>query len=84
MADSGDTRTTIDPLVNLSTGDGLGGSVVSECDVTDCLYNQDHQCVAGAIKVAFVDGMAHCATYSPRQEGETGGGLGTRGAGIGG
>ncbi len=83
MSGSNDPTGAVDPLVNLNTGDSLGGSVVSSCDVTDCLYNQDHQCVAGAINVAFVDGMAHCATYSPGQEGETGGGLGTRPASIG-
>ena len=84
MTGSNDPTGAVDPLVNLPTGDGLGGSVVSECNVTNCLHNQEQQCVAGAIKVAFVDGMAHCATYSPREEGITGGGMGTKAAGIGG
>lgn len=77
MTGTGGSTGGVDPLTTLATGDGLGGSIVSSCDVTDCVYNQDHQCTAGAITVALVDGMAHCATYSPRQEGERGGGLGT-------
>jgi hypothetical protein len=42
-------------------------SVVSACDVTDCTFNRAQQCHAGSIQVALVDGMAHCATYSPRE-----------------
>jgi prepilin-type processing-associated H-X9-DG protein len=42
-----------------------GQSMVSACDVTNCTYNRSNQCHAGAINVAFVDGMAHCATYTP-------------------
>jgi hypothetical protein len=45
--------------------DGSSHSVVSACDVTDCTHNKEHQCHAGSIQVAFVDGMAHCATYHP-------------------
>jgi hypothetical protein len=44
---------------------GSGQSTVSSCDVTNCTYNQARQCTAGSIMVAFVDGMAHCATYTP-------------------
>ncbi len=44
---------------------GSGTSMVESCDVTNCTYNRSNQCHAGAIKVAFVDGMAHCATYTP-------------------
>jgi len=43
----------------------MGQSVVSSCDVTNCTFNQARQCNAGSIQVAFVDGMAHCATYTP-------------------
>lgn len=42
-------------------------SVVASCDVTMCTFNQQHQCRAGSIQVAFVEGMAHCATYTPRE-----------------
>jgi hypothetical protein len=42
-------------------------SIVGSCDVTMCTYNQQHQCKAGSIQVAFVEGMAHCATYMPRE-----------------
>jgi hypothetical protein len=44
---------------------GSGASTVESCDVTNCTYNRSNQCHAGAIKVSFVDGMAHCATYTP-------------------
>lgn len=64
----------------MSNMDGaMGGtpqSVVGACDVTNCTYNQAHQCTAGSIQVAFVDGMAHCATYTP-----TGGAIGMGGTG---
>lgn len=40
-------------------------SMVSACDVTDCTFNKEQQCHAGTIRVALVDGMAHCATYTP-------------------
>jgi hypothetical protein len=42
-------------------------SVVGSCDVTSCTYNQQHHCHAGSIQVALVDGMAHCATYTPKE-----------------
>ncbi len=47
------------------SGGAMGQSVVSSCDVTNCTFNQERQCNAGSIQVAFVDGMAHCATYTP-------------------
>ena len=40
-------------------------SVVGSCSVTNCTYNDQHHCTAKSIQVAFVDGMAHCATYTP-------------------
>lgn len=55
---------------------GSGQSVVSACDVTNCNYNQARQCTAGSIQVAFVDGTAHCATYTP-----SGGAVGIGGMG---
>lgn len=45
---------------------GNAHSMVESCDVTTCTFNQANQCHAGAIRVAMVDGMAHCATYTPR------------------
>ena len=49
------------------TGSGSSPSMVASCDVTMCMFNQQHQCHAGSIQVAFVEGMAHCATYTPRE-----------------
>lgn len=45
----------------------MAQSVVASCDVTMCSFNQQHQCRAGSIQVAFVEGMAHCATYTPSE-----------------
>jgi hypothetical protein len=44
---------------------GMGQSVVGSCDVTTCTFNKAQQCTAGSIQVSFVEGMAHCATYTP-------------------
>jgi hypothetical protein len=44
---------------------GTSQSVVGACDVTNCTFNKARSCTAGSIQVAFVDGMAHCATYTP-------------------
>jgi hypothetical protein len=41
-------------------------SVVGSCDVTNCTYNDQRRCTAGTIQIAFVDTMAHCATYTPQ------------------
>lgn len=46
-------------------------SVVSSCDMTDCTFNREQQCYAGAIQIAMVENMAHCATYTP-SDGATG------------
>lgn len=43
-------------------------SMVEHCGVTMCVYNQAHQCSAGRITIAFVDGMAHCATFTERDQ----------------
>lgn len=50
----------------MAGGHGEAHSTVGACDVTVCTHNRDHQCHAGEIHVAFVDGMAHCETYTPR------------------
>lgn len=50
---------------------GAGGenkSIVAACNVTNCVYNRSAECTAGAINVSFVNGMAHCATYSARED----------------
>jgi hypothetical protein len=41
-------------------------SLVAACDATDCTYNRDRACTAGAVTIAFVAGKPLCATYSPR------------------
>jgi hypothetical protein len=38
---------------------------VSECTVTSCSYNEDHDCHAFAITVSGVNGAADCATFVP-------------------
>ena len=45
--------------------DAGGHSVVAACGVSACRNNQDGQCRAGTIHIAFVEGMAHCATFMP-------------------
>lgn len=47
---------------------GQTRSMVERCDVTTCVHNQAQQCQAGTITVAMVDGMAHCATFTSRDE----------------
>ena len=39
--------------------------MVAACEVSVCRHNSDGQCLAGTIHIAFVDGMAHCATFAP-------------------
>lgn len=43
--------------------DGLDTAGVGACKVTDCRYNEDHLCVADAIRVAIVGGSPDCRTY---------------------
>jgi len=52
---------------SMTSGMNTSQSVVAACDVTMCSFNQQHQCHAGSIQVAFIEGMAHCATYTPRE-----------------
>ena len=40
-------------------------SVVSSCTVTDCRFNEEHECHAGQIEVKVGPDGAHCGTYSP-------------------
>ncbi len=42
-------------------------SVVGQCDVTQCRYNEEHQCHAGQIHVSMSNEGAACMTYSPRE-----------------
>lgn len=43
-------------------------SVVSSCTVTDCRFNEEHECHAGHIEVQVGPDGAHCGTYSPEGE----------------
>jgi hypothetical protein len=40
-------------------------SVVGACTVTDCRFNEAHECHAGQIEVRVGQDGAHCATYTP-------------------
>jgi hypothetical protein len=40
-------------------------SVVSSCTVTDCKFNEEHECHAGQIEVKVGPDGAHCGTYAP-------------------
>jgi hypothetical protein len=44
-------------------------SVVGACTVTDCKFNESHECHAGTIEVRVSGSGAECGTYSP--EGST-------------
>ena len=44
---------------------GSETSVVSSCTVTDCRFNEEHECHAGQIEVKVGPDGAHCGTYSP-------------------
>ena len=41
------------------------GSVVGACSVTDCKFNEDHECHAGEIEVRTGASGAVCGTYTP-------------------
>ncbi|WP_402468677.1 DUF1540 domain-containing protein [Isoptericola aurantiacus] len=38
---------------------------VTDCSVTGCGYNHDHDCHAGAVTIGGVPGDAACATFIP-------------------
>jgi hypothetical protein len=40
-------------------------SAVRACNVTDCKFNEHHDCHAGEIEVRVGPDGAHCATYTP-------------------
>ena len=40
---------------------------IGECGVTICRFNKARRCYAGSIEVALVNGMAHCATFDPKE-----------------
>jgi len=40
-------------------------SAVASCNVTDCRFNEHHECHAGQIDVRVGPDGAHCATYTP-------------------
>lgn len=40
-------------------------SAVAACSVTDCRFNENHDCHAGEIRVEVGSQGAVCATYSP-------------------
>ena len=40
-------------------------STVAACNVTDCRFNEHHECHAGQIEVRVGPDGAHCATYTP-------------------
>jgi hypothetical protein len=40
-------------------------SVVGSCSVTDCRFNEEHECHAGQIEVRVGPDGAHCGTYQP-------------------
>ena len=44
-------------------------SVVGACTVTDCKFNENHECHAGSIEVRVSGNGAECGTYTP--EGNT-------------
>ena len=40
-------------------------SVVGSCSVTDCKFNEGHECNAGSIEVKVGPDGAYCGTYTP-------------------
>jgi hypothetical protein len=42
-------------------------SAVAACTVTDCTYNENHECHAGEIRVEVGGQGAVCATYTPER-----------------
>ena len=52
-------------MQNTQQQPGSETSVVSSCTVTDCRFNEEHECHAGQIEVKVGPDGAHCGTYSP-------------------
>ena len=65
----GEPRATEDRMQNPQERPQAQLSVVGACSVTDCRFNEDHECHAGSIEVRVGPDGAHCATYQP--EGST-------------
>jgi hypothetical protein len=42
-------------------------SVVGACTVTDCKFNENHECHAGEIRVEIGAQGAVCSTYTPEK-----------------
>jgi hypothetical protein len=42
-------------------------SVVGACTVTDCKFNENHECHAGSIEVRVSSNGAECGTYTPER-----------------
>ena len=42
-------------------------SVVGACTVTDCKFNENHECHAGSIEVRVSGNGAECGTYTPER-----------------
>ena len=42
-------------------------SVVGACSVTDCKFNENHECHAGSIEVRVSSNGAECGTYTPER-----------------
>ncbi len=42
-------------------------SVVGACTVTDCKFNENHECHAGEIRVEIGAQGAVCGTYTPEK-----------------
>lgn len=42
-------------------------SAVASCSATDCVFNENHECHAGEIRVEMSGQSAVCGTYDPRR-----------------
>lgn len=42
--------------------------LVSQCDATNCTFNSEQQCTAGAVDVTFDDELPKCYTYTKEPE----------------
>jgi hypothetical protein len=62
-----DTRIPSDAPLQTDRTEQETDSYVGECGVTVCRFNKSRTCYAGSIEVALVDGMAHCATFDPKE-----------------
>ena len=56
---------TVGSLAHAATKAEPRPSVVGACSVTDCKFNENHECHAGTIEVRVGADGAVCGTYSP-------------------